>query len=492
MPSSPEKFQYLSRSEIMTPANIAIWEHMSVGVAIVDGSGTCVYMNRIQRQIDGFADTEVVGKHVTELYLPNDMLRIPTVECLRLGEPILRKAYAYRTVNNVIYNSVEDFFPLFDKGRKDGVLSFCIWRDNAPVNSEVNRLPAPRSFVAETNTRYTFDSIVGLDAALRGAVNYAKAAAKNAANVMIWGESGTGKELFAQAIHAASPRHHRPFVAVNCAAIPENLLEGLLFGTVKGAYTDAADSPGLFEKADGGTILLDELNSMPLGLQAKLLRVLQEKRIRRVGSQTEKPIDVRIISILNEAPLAAVEHGILRNDLYYRLAVVGISVPPLRERLEDIPLLISSFLQHSNADVEVADEVFQLFWDCRWPGNIRELLHVIEGSLVLLGDRKVITKDCLPRQFIEACSSRSDNEPEPTPLLPIAESSVPGIYDYRNIRRGTVVPLKEKLSAYESRCIRNVLRVTGGNVAKAARILDITGPGLRYKMKQLGIEDEDY
>lgn len=475
----------------MTPANIAIWEHMSIGVAVVDGSGTCVYMNRIQRQIDGFADAEVVGKHITELYLPNDMLRIPTVECLRLGEPILRKAYAYRTVNNLIYNSVEDFFPLFDKGRKDGVLSFCIWRDNASVNNDVNRLPAPRSFVPETNTRYTFESIVGLDAALRSAVSDAKAAAKNTANVMIWGESGTGKELFAQAIHAASPRSHRLFVAVNCAAIPENLLEGLLFGTVKGAYTDAADSPGLFEKADGGTLLLDELNSMPLGLQAKLLRVLQEKRVRRVGSQTEKPIDVRVISILNEAPLSAVEHGILRRDLYYRLAVVGISVPPLRERLEDIPLLISTFLQHNGADVEVDDEVLQLFWDCRWPGNVRELLHVIEGSLVLLGDSKVIGKDCLPRQFIEACNSRSD-EPKEKPALPIAESSVPGIYDYRNIRRNAVVPLKEKLNAYESRCIRNVLRVTGGNVAKAARILEITGPGLRYKMKQLGIEDDDF
>lgn len=476
----------------MIPANIAIWEHMSIGVAIVDDSGTCVYMNRIQRQIDGFADTEVVGKHISELYLPNDMLRIPTVECLRLGEPILRKAYAYRTAGNLVYNSVEDFFPLFDKGRKDGVLSFCIWSDNTPANSDAKRLPAPRSFKAETNTRYTFESIVGRDTALRGAVNDARAAAQNTANVMIWGESGTGKELFAQAIHSASPRHQRPFVAVNCAAIPENLLEGLLFGTVKGAYTDAADSPGLFEKADGGTILLDELNSMPLGLQAKLLRVIQEKCVRRVGSQVEKRIDVRVISVLNEAPLSAVAHGILRRDLYYRLAVVGISVPPLRDRLEDIPLLISTFLEHNNAHVEVDDEVLQLFWNCRWPGNIRELLHVIEGSLVLLGDRKVITKDCLPRQFIEAYGRHGGNGSEEKTALPAAESNEPAIYDYSNIRRSSVVPLKEKLNAYESRCIRNVLRVTGGNVAKAGRILEITGPGLRYKMKQLGIEEDDY
>lgn len=487
-----DKFPYPSLAEIMSPANIAIWDQLSVGVAVVDGTGRCVYMNKIQRQIDGFDKIDVVGKHITELYLPNNMLRTPTVECLLRGEPILRKAYAYRTTDGVINNSIEDFFPLFDKGRKDGVLAFCIWDDDVTSANVSRRIPAPRNFVAETNTRYTFESIVGLDPALRGAVSDAKAAAKNTANVMIWGESGTGKELFAQAIHAASARHKRPFVAVNCAAIPENLLEGILFGTVKGAFTDAADTPGLFEKADGGTILLDELNSMPLGLQAKLLRALQEKRIRRVGSQTERNIDTRVISILNEPPLSAVEHGKLRRDLYYRLAVVGISVPPLRERREDIPLLVSSFLKNSGADVDVDPEVFKLFWDCSWPGNIRELLHVIEGSLVLLGDRKRISTDCLPRQFIEAWREREEDAKPAAPVLPIADESVPGIYDYRNIRRGNVVPLKDKMNAYESRCIRNVLRVTGGNVSKAARIMELTAPGLRYKMKQLGISDEDY
>jgi len=486
---SNHKFQYVSRAEILTPENIAIWDNLSVAVAVVDGAGVCVYMNRIQRQIDGFADVEVIGKHITELYLPNAMLRIPTLECLRLGEPILRKAYTYRTSDNMYFETVSDFFPLFDQGKKDGVLAFCIWRKDDDIYGSAGRSPAPSNFATEDHARYTFSSIIGQNPALLSIVNDSKAASRNMSNVMIWGESGTGKELFAQAIHAASSRKNSPFVPVNCAAIPENLLEGILFGTVKGAYTGALDSSGLFEKAKGGTLLLDELNSMPLGLQAKLLRVLQEKKIRRVGSQKEKSIDVRVISVLNESPLAAVEHGALRLDLYYRLAVIGISVPPLRERREDIPLIIESFLSKNAPGIEVTDSVMQMFYDWEWPGNIRELLHIIEGSLALLNGGSVIDVDALPRQFCEAFRRKNREN------IKIAEaplSSFSGIDDYRTVKRNSVIPLKDKLNAFESECIRNVLKVTGGNVAKAARIMDLTGAGLRYKIKQLGIKEDDY
>ena len=480
----------VSMEDVMTPAMRTIWDHMSIGVAIVDGEGTCVYMNEIQARVDGFSTSGVVGKHITELYVPNGMTRIPTMECLYRGEPLLRKAYWYKTINNSLFSSVTDFYPLFREGRKDGVLAFTIWVDSALLTGEAKMNTRAPAAVNES-TRYTFESIIGHDPALRGAISDAKVAARSPVPVMIWGENGTGKELFAQALHAASPRKEHPFVAVNCAAIPENLLEGILFGTSKGAYTDAADKPGLFEKADGGTLLLDELNSMPLGLQSKLLRVLQEKRVRRLGASTEKDVDVRVISILNEPPLTAVSRGILRNDLYYRLAVVGIAVPPLRERLEDIPLLISSFLQRDgeHPGTRVSDSVMKLFWGYSWPGNIRELLHVIEGSLALLGERTIITEDCLPRQFREACLSRRAAEAQSQPA---GQEETSFIDDYRDVRRNSVIPLKEKLNAFESRCIRNVLRVTGGNVSKAARIMELTGPGLRYKMKQLGISEEDY
>lgn len=478
---SSHKFQQVSRTDIMTQENIAIWDKLSMSISVVDGAGVCVYMNRFQREIDGFTDIEVVGKHFTELYLPNDMLRLPTLECLRLGEPILNKSYVYRTVNNQFGNVIVDFLPLFSHGRKDGVIIFGM--------DIVSHRPAPGMFSSGEDTRYTFDSIIGQSPAILDAISDARAAARNSANVIIWGESGTGKELFAQAIHASSSRRNSPFVPVNCAAIPENLLEGLLFGTVKGAYTDAADAPGLFEKANGGTLLLDELNSMPLGLQAKLLRAIQEKKIRRVGSQTEKAVDVRVIGVLNQAPLSAVEEGMLRLDLYYRLAVVGVSVPPLRERLEDIPLIVSSFLKKSSPEIRVSESVLKMFLEWHWPGNIRELLHVVEGSLAMLGNRTVIDSDCLPRQFFEASRGRQGKASQADQTF-VPEIS--GIDDYRNVKRNSVIPLREQLNAFEAQCIRNVLRVTGGNVAKAARIMDLTGPGLRYKIKQLGIGEDDF
>lgn len=316
---------------------------------------------------------------------------------------------------------------------------------------------------------------------------------------------GTGKELFAQAIHSASSRAGHPFIPVNCAAIPENLLEGILFGTVKGAYTDAPDKPGLFEKANCGTLLFDELNSMPLGLQAKLLRVIQEKRVRRLGSHTEIPINVRIISILNEHPLRAVDQGLLRRDLFYRLAVVGIAVPPLRKRQNDIPLLVRHIINRSElamktAGVTLDDEVMGIFRRYPWPGNIRELAHVIEGSLALLDGSDVITVHNLPRHFREACNLQpADDDLRPPlpnmmraePQMPVSAATTPDYFDYRSIRRGDSVSIKTCLHEYESSCIRNVLRVTGGNVAKAARIMELTPAGLHYRMKVLHIENED-
>lgn len=494
----------VSLQDVMSPALLAVWERMSIGVAIVDADGICVFMNDVQRKVDGFSQTRVVGKHITQLYLPNGMSCVPTIECLRRGEPLLRKAYWYKTVNNSLFSSVSDFIPLFKNRVRDGVLTFTIWMDSTLLTGTGTHSAAGGAArggqpLAGEKLRYDFASIIGQDTVLRGSIADAQEAAKSTVPVMIWGENGTGKELFAQALHAGSPRRKCPFIAVNCAAIPENLLEGILFGTSRGAYTDATEKPGLFEKADGGTLLLDELNSMPLGLQAKLLRVLQERRVRRLGSSTEKGVDVRVVSILNESPLSAVKRGILRSDLYYRLAVIGIFVPPLRERREDIPLLVSNFLQNSKnapAGITVAGSVMQMFREYSWPGNVRELQHVIEASLALLKGRSVITEECLPRHFREAAGKEAvtaDGAPEPScgSASPSAGSQET-IDDYRDVRRNSVIPLKEKLCAFESRCIRNVLRVTGGNVAKAARIMDLTAPGLRYKMKQLNIGDEDF
>ena len=503
MKYSNRQFSNVNRASVLTPEVRTIWDNMCIGVAVVNADGICEYMNPIQRKADGFSRIPVEGKHITSLYIPHELECIPTMECLRSGKPLLKKAYWYATSTNFLASTVTDFFPLFDHGQKDGVIAFTIWTGNTAHVSEPRRPSRPNAAPEQPCGYYTFSDIVGQDAALQECLREARSAAASSSPVMIWGESGTGKELFAQAVHSAGPRAAHPFVPVNCAAIPENLLEGILFGTVKGAYTDAPDKPGLFEKASGGTLLFDELNSMPLGLQAKLLRVLQEKRVRRLGSHTELPIDVRIISILNEHPLRAVEQGLLRRDLFYRLAVVGIAVPPLRKRREDIPLLVRHVITHSETaltnagGVNVSDEVMNVFRQYAWPGNIRELAHVLEGSLALLGNGGLITLQNLPRHFREAYHSRHTTGEMIIPPMPPQTSPSPGMaetteyFDYRAVRRSDSISLKNCLHEYESCCIRNVLRITGGNVAKAARIMELTPAGLHYRMKVLHITADE-
>ena len=427
------QFYNVNRASVLTPQVRAIWDNMCIGVAVVDADGICEYMNPIQRRADGFTRIPVEGQHITSLYVPHELEVIPTMECLQTGKPLLKKAYWYATSTNFLASTVTDFFPLFDHGRKDGVIAFTIWTGNTAHVSESRRPLKPCN--ADTPySYYTFSSIVGRDEALQECIHEARSAATSSSPVMIWGESGTGKELFAQAIHSASSRAGHPFIPVNCAAIPENLLEGILFGTVKGAYTDAPDKPGLFEKANCGTLLFDELNSMPLGLQAKLLRVIQEKRVRRLGSHTEIPINVRIISILNEHPLRAVDQGLLRRDLFYRLAVVGIAVPPLRKRQNDIPLLVRHIINRSElamktAGVTLDDEVMGIFRRYPWPGNIRELAHVIEGSLALLDGSDIIAT------FAADDSGIANKESDVSVGFDTSKFEAPGIYYYHLTER---------------------------------------------------------
>ncbi len=224
--------------------------------------------------------------------------------------------------------------------------------------------------------------------------------ADSTSSVLVYGETGTGKELYVQSIHNYSSRFNKPFIAQNCAALPENLFESILFGTVKGAFTGAVDKPGLFEQAHGGTLFLDEINSMPINLQTKLLRVLQDGVIRRVGDSRDRKIDVRIIAAMNVEPLKAVENGQIREDLFYRLNVVNIKLVPLRDRLEDIPLYVEHFIDKYNKELNknvkgISSKVKELFMSYNWPGNVRELQHIIEAAINIV-DNEYIELDNLP------------------------------------------------------------------------------------------------
>jgi two-component system response regulator AtoC len=286
---------------------------------------------------------------------------------------------------------------------------------------------------------------------------------------VILGESGTGKELVARAIHSNGIRAKKPFVAVNCGAIPENLLESELFGHVRGAFTDASsDKTGLFEQADGGTLFLDEIGEMPLSLQVKLLRVLQEEEIRRVGAALSRKVNVRVVSATSRDLADDVRQGRFREDLYFRLNVFCITLPPLRERIEDLPRLARYFIiKYSpggdSEAVRIAPDALRLLLGYNWPGNIRELENVIERGMILC-DGNNLTDDCLP------------------PSLRWGAGGDESLLTDENLS------IKKAEDVMERDLIRKALIKTGGNRTQASKILEISHRSLMYKLKEYGID----
>lgn len=323
----------------------------------------------------------------------------------------------------------------------------------------------------EVSIERRYREIVVKSPAMTKALEIATKVAKHPSPVLITGESGTGKELIARLIHDESDRAHGPFVPVNCGAIPENLLESELFGYVKGAFTGAdREKPGLFEAASGGTLLLDEIGDMPGTLQVKLLRVLQESEIRRLGDTRTRAVDVRVVTSTNKDLEDEVRTGAFRRDLFYRVAVVPIHLVPLRQRRDEIPLLVHHFLEQYNKklklDVRGIDaEAMRMMLEYSWPGNVRELENTIERALVLADGAKV-TVDDLP-QHISSPVAALDS-----PDLPEDELSV-----------------KKHGSVLERRLIKQALERTGGNKTRAADLLELSSRALLYKIREYGLEE---
>lgn len=290
---------------------------------------------------------------------------------------------------------------------------------------------------------------------------------------LLTGESGTGKEVLARAIHAQSPRRNEPFVAVNCGAIGENLLESELFGHMKGSFTGAfQNKEGLFEAADHGTLFLDEIGELPLSLQVKLLRVIQEKTIRRVGGNSDRAIDVRLVSATNRKLEEEVAAGRFREDLYYRLNVIQISLPSLRERVDDIPLLVKHFIDKFSAELGkpidgMDDEALAALADYAFPGNVRELENIVERAVALARDR-VIPFDSLPPTVTDS-RGRGD-----APRIPPEG-----------------VKLESLVDEYERKLLGEALRESGGVKKRAARLLGISFRSFRYRLEKLGLEEPD-
>lgn len=329
-----------------------------------------------------------------------------------------------------------------------------------------------RSLKARLADRYSFNNIIAKSESFRGVFDVIQRLSPYNTTVLITGESGTGKELIARAIHEHSPRRGKPFVAINCGAIPESLIESELFGHRRGAFTDASrDKKGLFEEAQGGTLFLDEVGDLPLHLQVKLLRALQERAIRRVGDEQDIPIDVRIISATLRNIEEEVTRGRFRDDLLYRLNVISIHLPALRERPEDITVLIEHFAKkHASrlgmSEKRMPPEVLKALVEYSWPGNARELENCIERALVL-SNGDVIEIDSLPHHITASNSLMQDN-------------ALPGV-DNSNLS------IKERTASLEIELINRALAQTRGNKTQAAKILEISHRTLLYKLKEYGI-----
>ena len=324
----------------------------------------------------------------------------------------------------------------------------------------------------EVEERYSFHNMVGKSGKMQVVFDVIRKIADYKTTVLITGESGTGKELVAKALHYNGIRKNAPFIAVNCGGIPENLLESELFGHVKGAFTDAVrDKKGLFEEANGGTLFLDEIGDLPLPLQVKLLRVLQEEEIRPVGDTRTVKVDVRIVAATSKDLEREVRKGNFRNDLFYRINVLRISLPPLRERREDIPILVDYFVNRFNKRLGtnikgVSPDAMQILMDYPWPGNVRELENVLERTMVL-SESDTLQRDDLPPYMLENVVVEDNIQ-----KLDIDDS---------------VLSIKKCSRVLEKKLIQKALKRTQGNKTQAAKLLEISLPALIYKMKDYGL-----
>jgi len=315
--------------------------------------------------------------------------------------------------------------------------------------------------------KYTFDNLIGENADFVKLIKNAKKAANSNSSVFISGETGTGKELIAQSIHFASDRQDRPFIAQNCAALPENLLEGILFGTVKGSYTGAVDREGLFEQAEGGTLLLDEISVMPYDLQGKLLRVLQEDYVRRVGGMNDIPIDVRIMATINEPIHQLLQYGRLRKDLFYRINIIGLEAMPLRERLDDIEVLADFFLKKHNRKNNkqiwrITKEAKEKLKRYDYPGNIRELENIIMSAVSMATDEHKLT--------VEDIRIQENLDHIDAPVLREFIRSKKSLNDF--------------VGEIENDIIKETLKTNDGNVSKTAEALGMKRQTLQHKLRK--------
>ncbi len=385
--SSLGSIKEIAKGDFMDNVNIlleSLISNLKEGIHIVDSKGKTIHYNHAMENIEGMKSEDVMGKEIQE-YL-RDIEHSTILESLKSGHTYRDTIQNYSNGAGKIITSVNSTIPVMVDGKVEAVIE--IARDMTQIKKLNETICQLENKSKSKKNYYTFNDIVGSSKVLNEEILKSKKASISNSSVLIYGETGCGKELFAQGIHYEGIRRDKPFIAINCAAIPSALLEGMLFGTVKGSFTGAENKKGLFEEAHRGTILLDEINSMDPYLQSKLLRVLQDGYIRPLGSNKIIDVDVRIIATINEEADKLIREGKLRKDFYYRLSVIKVMIPPLRERKEDISQLCDFFINYYNGILYrnvkgISEDVMEGFLNYSWPGNIRELKNNIERDVRL-------------------------------------------------------------------------------------------------------------
>lgn len=467
-------------------------------ILIVDREFTVIYNTRLDKRLNtNVAENDknlYINRNLFEIYPTLDKNYSSIVKSMRTGEIVVKKAQQFRDFQGILYITNNITIPIVRKGIIMGVVE--LTKDIKTVDN-INKENNNMNFNSNENidhimgddTKFTFENIVTNDEKMFKVIEQAKVMALSKNPILIYGETGTGKEVIVQSMINHSKVSRKKVVIQNCAALPQNLIESILFGTHKGAYTGAENRKGLFEQADGGIIFLDELSTIPYDVQGKLLRVLQSGTFRPVGSNIEKYVNVKVIAAMNIDPLESIEREQLRKDLFYRLSSGIIFIPPLRERKVDIKLFVDNYIRVYNNVYgknvkQITEQVSDIFYEYNWDGNIRELKHIIE-SMVSMSREDTLDVELLPAYMYDKVY-KVKNE---------ANTNVSNIKEYKkNINIENLEIYKEEynlnkiINEKEIELIKKVLKLTYNNKTKAAKILGIPRQTLKYKIDKYNLK----
>lgn len=441
------------------------------GILVVDAKGVIEYFITYRPDVNNLKEKDLIGKHILEIY-PNltedtsSLLRV-----LKTGKPISNEYQNLFTYNGQSITAINTTMPIKDGDKIIGAVDVSRYID-FPYERQDITLELKETAAVES--LYTLDDIITSSQEMELVKERIRMIADTDSSVLIYGETGTGKELAAQSIHTCSHRRKKRFISQNCAAIPSNLLESILFGTVKGSYTGAENRPGLFEVASGGTLFLDEINSMEISVQAKILKAIEEKKVTRIGGIETIPIDVKIVSAINQNPMECISLGKLREDLFFRLSVVQLTLQPLRERINDLFFLVNHFIGQYNEKmgrniIGIDEEVEEIFRNYRWPGNVRELKNIIEGAFNVTASGFIQKKD-LPEYMSNAM------------IRGFGKRAGENLTDFENPE----FSLNKAMADFEVSLIEKAINETS-SLTGAAKRLKISKQALNYKMEKYNL-----